>query len=323
MNRIILFLGSVIAAVFLAFVFQPDAPISGRKFPLGQGGYDVEELVIPGATGKMLEVLSYVMTKSRVAPFIRRVMLNQNKIVNLRELASQISLPPMYFPMRRLTPKEREQHPSETDIAQYVLNGVSDQADENWHLRSIKEYSQFYLQGHKPSEVLKKTMKTIKDWEYQDFRVFSYVDEEAVLRQARESDQRYAEGKPLSVFDGVPFAFKDQMDVKGHRIYEGTTPVESKKVLWIESSRDDLMIERLRELGAIVLGVTVMVEGGVSPLGYNSHFQGPTNAHSLHRYSGGSSSGSAAAVASGLVPVAIGFDGGGSIRVPCESSLLL
>jgi len=83
---------------------------------------------------------------------------------------------------------------------------------------------------------------------------------------------------------------------------------------------DDILITRLKNVGAIIFGVTIMTEGGVSPLGFNAHFQGPVNAYDENHYSGGSSSGSAVAVASGIVPVAFGWDGGGSVRLPASCS---
>jgi len=79
---------------------------------------------------------------------------------------------------------------------------------------------------------------------------------------------------------------------------------------------DDPAVAKLRALGAVVLGVTTMTEGGVTPLGYAVAAQGPFNAFDAARYSGGSSGGSAVAVALGLCPMALGFDGGGSIRIP-------
>jgi len=83
---------------------------------------------------------------------------------------------------------------------------------------------------------------------------------------------------------------------------------------------DDLLARRLRDAGAIHVGVTVMTEGGVTPLGYSAHFDGPFNPYNVDHYPGGSSAGSTVAVASGLVPMAVGFDGGGSIRVPAAMS---
>ena len=124
---------------------------------------------------------------------------------------------------------------------------------------------------------------------------------------------------PLSYLDGVPIAVKDQIDVLGHSIFDGKDPSKA----W-ESSHvrqiDDIAVARFRAAGCIILGVTIMTEGGTTPLGYNKHFRGPVNPYSLHHYSGGSSAGSAVAVATGLVPIAIGFDGGGSIRIPAALS---
>ena len=60
----------------------------------------------------------------------------------------------------------------------------------------------------------------------------------------------------------------------------------------------------------------LFLEGGTTPLGHNTHYNGPFNPYSRQHYSGGSSGGSAVAVATGLVPIAVGFDSGGSIRLP-------
>jgi Asp-tRNA(Asn)/Glu-tRNA(Gln) amidotransferase A subunit family amidase len=80
------------------------------------------------------------------------------------------------------------------------------------------------------------------------------------------------------------------------------------------------MVARMRSAGAIIIGVTSMTEYGVTPLGWSAHAQGPRNPFRTGHFSGGSSSGSAVAVAVGLVPMAIGFDGGGSIRIPAALS---
>ena len=79
---------------------------------------------------------------------------------------------------------------------------------------------------------------------------------------------------------------------------------------------DDPVVARLRDAGAIVVGATVMTEFGISPIGWNAHYGGARNPWDADRYAGGSSTGSAVAVAAGLLPVAVGFDGGGSVRVP-------
>ena len=113
------------------------------------------------------------------------------------------------------------------------------------------------------------------------------------------------------------------MNVSGHIVYYGRNPEISHQNEWIYAENDEIMVIRLKALGAIVLGMTIEVEGGVNPLGYNTHFKEPETVLRWNHYSGGSSSGSAVAVASGIVPMAIGFDGGGSIRVPASMSGML
>lgn len=100
------------------------------------------------------------------------------------------------------------------------------------------------------------------------------------------------------------------IDVSGHVVYNGRHPNGSaERGYSFRSTRDDSIVARFRAAGAIILGVTIMTEGGTSPLGYNAHFQGPSNPYSPHKhYSGGSSSGSAVAVATGLVRVCLCVD---------------
>jgi hypothetical protein len=319
---------AAVVAVLLSLCFIPDTPITGRKIVLGTPGYDVTVLEAPIAMSSMLDALSYLMTKTRISPILRRFILNNNNIANLRELSAQIEFPPMSYPMRRVDAELYDQLTSTGDVdaaEKLLLNGF-DMANRNkydsignqpFFPRTISEYYDSYKSGKfLPSEVMLRTMETVKNWESQGFRIFSSILPEDVMRAAQESDARWKRGAPLSVFDGVPVAFKDMMDVKGHTIYEGRNPHPSHKDEWIQSTEDDLIVSRLRKLGAIVFGMTIEVEGGVSPLGWNVHFQGPVSPYSFNRYSGGSSSGSAVAVATGVVPVAIGYDGGGSIRIP-------
>jgi Asp-tRNA(Asn)/Glu-tRNA(Gln) amidotransferase A subunit family amidase len=233
----------------------------------------------------------------------------------------------MSFPMKRVNAERYHELTSEEDVAaaqRIILEGFDanylpahDRENQPFYPRTITEYHAFYKSGKfLPSQVMLRSMEAVKRWESQGFRIFSSILPDDVMRAARESDARWQAGAPLSMFDGVPVAFKDMMDVQGHTIYEGRNPGPEHALEWVQSEKDDLMVSRLRALGAIVFGVTIEVEGGVSPLGFNAHFQGPVNPYSMNRYSGGSSSGSAVAVATGVVPVAIGYDGGGSIRLP-------
>ena len=140
------------------------------------------------------------------------------------------------------------------------------------------------------------------------------------MKAARESDERYAKGEPLSMLDGCPVGIKDMIHIKNHINYNGKSKRQEDSIGWELPSEDDTIVARLRAAGAIILGGTIMTEGGVTPLGWSAHWQGPYNVYDFDRYCGGSSSGSAVAVAVGLVPVAIGFDGGGSIRIPASMS---
>ena len=142
---------------------------------------------------------------------------------------------------------------------------------------------------------------------------FCYLDPDITLQQARASAQRWKNGQPLSKLDGVPVAVKDSILTHGWPTLHASLTVDADQS-WIE---DAPSVARLREAGAVFVGKTTMSEFGLT--GHDSNSLRYGNVHNpwnLGHTPGGSSGGSAVAVASGMVPVALGTDFGGSITVP-------
>jgi Asp-tRNA(Asn)/Glu-tRNA(Gln) amidotransferase A subunit family amidase len=142
-------------------------------------------------------------------------------------------------------------------------------------------------------------------------RTFILVDAPAVKRQAEASAARWRMGQPLSPLDGVPVALKDEFDVAGYPTTCGAKFLGDKR-----ATADAVVVARLRAAGAVLLGKTNMHELGFLPTGLNPWHGAARNPYDPARDTGGSSSGSGAAVGMGLCPVALGNDGGGSIRIP-------
>src|SRR5436853_4931853 len=132
----------------------------------------------------------------------------------------------------------------------------------------------------------------------------------AAQGEAQAARARFRRAQPLSPIDGVPVAVKDCMDVAGLPSTNGTS------FLTEPVAQDAPLVQRLRAAGAVIFAKTAMHEFGIQPTGINPHFGTPVNPWDPKRIPGGSSSGSAVAVASGIAPVALGSDAGGSIRVP-------
>jgi aspartyl-tRNA(Asn)/glutamyl-tRNA(Gln) amidotransferase subunit A len=135
--------------------------------------------------------------------------------------------------------------------------------------------------------------------------------EEAALAEADASERRWREGRPLGFFDGVPWVVKEQTSVRGLARRSGTAYVDPSPC-----AEDATAVARVRAAGAITLGTTPMTELGMTPNGASSKRAMPRNPHAVQHLAGGSSTGSGVGVATGLVPFALGADGGGSIRIP-------
>ncbi|MDH6581572.1 Asp-tRNA(Asn)/Glu-tRNA(Gln) amidotransferase A subunit family amidase [Streptomyces sp. SAI-133] len=141
-------------------------------------------------------------------------------------------------------------------------------------------------------------------------RAFVEVFRSSALQQAKESDERHRAGRPLSPIDGIPFAVKDIIGIQGRKMSAGSRSVD------IVPASDASIISRLRSAGGIILGTTRMHELAYGPSGLNDFDGGARNPRFPGIIPGGSSSGSAAAVAAGLSPIALGSDTGGSVRAP-------
>ena len=140
---------------------------------------------------------------------------------------------------------------------------------------------------------------------------FLEIDEAHVLEAARAADARRAAGKPLSPYDDIPVGIKDCIAVKGERC-----SCASKLLEPVKSPFDSTAVARLKKAGFIPFGRLNMDEFAMGSSCENSAFHPTRNPLDLSRVPGGSSGGSAAAVAAEFVPAALGSDTGGSIRQP-------
>jgi Asp-tRNA(Asn)/Glu-tRNA(Gln) amidotransferase A subunit family amidase len=145
---------------------------------------------------------------------------------------------------------------------------------------------------------------------------FVAVDGEAALAEAAAVDARIAAGEDVGALAGVPLAVKDLEDAAGFVTSRGSVAYADGP----PATSDSPLVERLRAAGCVIVGKTNTPEFGWKADTVNEVFGATHNPWSLERSTGGSSGGSAAALAAGLVPLATGSDGGGSIRIPAAAT---
>ena len=140
-----------------------------------------------------------------------------------------------------------------------------------------------------------------------------YADE--AMAAARAADLQLRAGVDLGPLHGIPIALKDIIDIAGRPTTIGS-PIHAQRI----GAHTAALVRQLQRAGAIVLGKTHMVQFAMGAWGTNEHMGTPRNPwdDAVHRIPGGSSSGSAVAVAGRLAPLAIGTDTGGSVRVPAS-----
>jgi 1-carboxybiuret hydrolase len=143
---------------------------------------------------------------------------------------------------------------------------------------------------------------------------FTAVLEDRALAKARAIDAARLAGNPLGALAGVPFAVKNLFDVAGLPTLAGSK-INCERA---PAPRDATLIARLEANGAVLVGALNMGEYAYDFTGENVHYGPSRNPHDVARMTGGSSGGSGGAVAGGLVPLALGSDTNGSIRVPAS-----
>jgi aspartyl-tRNA(Asn)/glutamyl-tRNA(Gln) amidotransferase subunit A len=145
-----------------------------------------------------------------------------------------------------------------------------------------------------------------------ELNCFTTVTADAALADAERIDHEIAQGKDPGLLAGVPFAVKNLFDIAGIVTLAGAKINAENS----PATQDATAVVRLKEAGAILVGALNMDEYAYGFVTENFHYGATHNPHDLNRVAGGSSGGSAAAVAAGLVPLTLGSDTNGSIRVP-------
>jgi len=138
---------------------------------------------------------------------------------------------------------------------------------------------------------------------------------ELAREMAKSSDEKVKKGGKLGIIEGIPTSLKDEYLTKGikttfgSKLFENFVPLE-----------DDITVKRIKEEGCVILGKTNLPAFGYKGVTDNKIFGATKNPWDLERTPGGSSGGAGAAVTSGISPLALGSDGGGSIRIPSSFS---
>ncbi len=271
-----------------------------------QAIYDLKSVNLPYLSGASLKLFVGLL-ESPFGKLLLPGLLESAGITNLRR--RNFEEPPTNTPLHYVSaPAADTAIIPASEWPQQGSNGPGFQFASTW------DYMAAYRSGSlSPEDVATRVLDAIQSGEDMQppLRAIIQIQRDDILSQARQSALRHAQGRALGPLDGVPIAVKDELDMIPYPTTVGTAFLGQSP-----ASRDATVVARLRAAGALLVGKANMHEIGIGVTGQNPHHGTPRNPYHPNHYTGGSSSGSAAAVASGLAPIAIGADGGGSIRIP-------
>ncbi len=301
--------------------------------------YNLPPISSPRVTGFLLLLFAKLLRFPLIGNIILSKLKRKNDFDSILKLVSQrakaattagaviTDLPPLYYPIHSMLDEERQLHlrmnkacplsVQELANIQPSTEKLEENKDTNdssiespFRFWTIHDYTTKYKNMEiTPLAVAKKIIQIVNKTRDKN-PLIVMMNEAEILKEAKESTARYKNGEPMGVLDGVPFAAKDCIAVKGYHHSNGTS------FLKLYSDEDDPAIAKLKREGGLFVGKTNQHELGLSTTGYNKFYGTPRNPYNTNHFTGGSSSGSAAIVAAGIVPLAVGTDGGGSVRIP-------
>jgi Asp-tRNA(Asn)/Glu-tRNA(Gln) amidotransferase A subunit family amidase len=267
--------------------------------------YDLASVKLPKLGTSGLRTLTRLLENPFTGPMLVEKLKRDAGITRIR--VDSPSEAPTLFP-------EHAADPEPIPPLVPATGAVAGTAPPGFHFPGVDDYTEAYRRGERtPEQVAERFLEQYvrSDQDAPAMRAFIAVNRADLMVQARASAERWKAGRPLGPFDGVPVAVKDEVDQAGYPTTVGTRFLGRSP-----ATTDATVVARLRAAGALLVGKANMHEIGINVTGLNPHHGTTRNPYDDSFHTGGSSSGSATAVAAGLVPVAIGADGGGSIRIP-------
>ena len=274
--------------------------------------YDLSPITAPRMTGTTLRAVTAALESPLTRWMLVPKLLRDGGIAQFRErVLDEVPTVTPPIPQRGELGDDVEAPVVDTDaLCRDAIAGPG------FRFETVADFHGAYRDGRtSPVDVARRLLDAVGRLDAGDppMRIVIACDEADVMAQAEASAARFAAGQPLGVFDGVPVAIKDELDQVPYPTTVGTRFLGREP-----AAQDATVVARFRAQGALLLGKVNMHEIGIGVTGLNLHHGTPRNPYDPARFTGGSSSGPAAAVAAGLCPVAVGADGGGSIRTPAS-----
>ncbi len=280
-----------------------------RNDEMQETQYDLKSVKLPYLAGFALRLFVKIL-ESPLRILLIPSLFQKSGIAWLRK--QKINEPPTYHPIRY----KGSQASGSAAVPENELPTQSVPPATGFNFNTVHDFAKAYRDGiNTPEDVAIRVLDIIEasNSTKPPLRAIIAVDHDDVMKQARESSKRFKEGQALSVLDGVPVAVKDEVDMVPYPTTVGTAFLGK-----YPCKEDSTVVARMRAAGALLIGKANMHEIGIGVTGLNPNHGTPRNPYAPNNYTGGSSSGPAAAIAAGLCPVSIGTDGGGSIRVPAS-----